>query len=534
MNSDHPSQETAVKNTMVTSDSQTPSFTSFDLNSALQANLAAAGFTHCTPIQAQTLPHTLNGKDIVGQAQTGTGKTAAFLIATVETILRNKQQQINNGTAEKNGLPALILAPTRELAIQIHKDFIKLAGQTPLRAVLAYGGTNVQKQKDELLKGMDILIGTPGRIIDFYKQAVFRLDQLQVMVLDEADRMFDLGFIDDIRYLYKQMPAADERLNLMFSATFAQKVLELAYEHMHQPEFVKIQSESVTADKIVQSVYYVSFSDKHALMTAELNKLSDSARSIIFVNTKRAGEELGAVLNANGHNAFVFSGDVKQHKRQRMLQNFSQGKFPILIATDVAARGLHIPDVSHVFNYDLPQNIEDYVHRIGRTARAGASGTAISFGCDDYVMVLPDIEEYIGYKIPSIETPSELPSLKAADLSHIKQRFERKGNKGGHGRNSSRGPRGSREANNRNQEDAWRREQKPKNNKSEKELEQEFHQKRLADEQLARTIEKESERLREYRRRIAMHSMKRNKQKRKGPRISTPPLALRREDQSAI
>jgi len=512
------------------------SFKSFNLHSELQANLEAAGFTHCTPIQAQTLPHTLTGKDIVGQAQTGTGKTAAFLIATVETLLKQKEQDKANNTPAKNGLPALIIAPTRELAIQIHKDFIKLAGQTSLRAVLAYGGTNVQTQRAELEKGMDILIGTPGRIIDFYKQAVFRLDQLQVMVLDEADRMFDLGFIDDIRYLYKQMPPADKRLNLMFSATFAQKVLELAYEHMHEPEFVRIESENVTADNIKQSIYYVSQTEKNALLVSHLNELADKARSIVFVNTKRAGETAGAVLKANGLRAFVFSGDVRQHKRQRMLSDFSAGKFPILIATDVAARGLHIPDVSHIFNYDLPQNTEDYVHRIGRTARAGASGTAISYGCEDYVMILPDIEDYIGYKIPVAESPTELPELKEADLSAIEKRYQRKG-KGGRKPRDSRSGGKQREhgrEQNRGQDD-WRRESKGKQEqKSEKELEQAFHEQRLKDQRHEEMLKAEQERLKQKRIRQAVHKRKAKKPQKKGPRISAPPLKTRDAEQSAL
>jgi len=499
-------------------------FSDLNLNPELLKSLSQVGFTQCTPIQAKSLPLSLAGKDLVGQAQTGTGKTAAFLIATVEHILKQKEaDKAKDESAKSNCLPALILAPTRELAIQIHKDFLKLAKSTGLRAVLAYGGTNVQRQREELEKGMDILIGTPGRIIDFYKQAVFRLDLLQVMVLDEADRMFDLGFIDDIRYLFKQMPPANERLNLMFSATFAQKILELAYEHMHEPEFIKIQTESVTADKIEQSIYFVAYSDKQKLMAHELGKLDKTARCIIFVNTKRAGEELGAVLKANGFNAFVFTGDVKQHKRQKMLQNFKQGKFPYLIATDVAARGLHIDDVTHVFNYDLPQNIEDYVHRIGRTARAGASGHAISFGCDDYVMVLPDIEDYIGFKIPVVDNPAELPVLKDADLSDIHSRYQRKATKSKkHGKPK------------KDDSDDWRREDKQKPEKSERDLEIEFHQKRIESERHQRHLEKEAERIKEFRHRVAKRNMKRKTQERKGPRISSPALKKRTAEQSLI
>ncbi len=408
-------------------------FDSLGLDPQLVSGLHSIGFTECTPIQAQTLPLTLNAKDVAGQAQTGTGKTAAFLIASIQTLLSKPA----NPERKANDPRALIIAPTRELAIQIEKDFLDISKTIPLKSVLVYGGTGIVTQKEAIIKGVDILIGTPGRIIDYYKQGVFSLKYLDVMVLDEADRMFDLGFIQDIRYLYKQMPAPGKRLTLMFSATFSQRVLELAYEHMHEPEFMRIETDSVTAENITQKIFFPSKEQKKPLLIQQFKELDKNARVIVFINTKREGEHLGATLQANGFNAQVFSGDVKQSRRQSMLAEFRSGKLPILIATDVAARGLHVPDVTHVFNYDLPNNCEDYVHRIGRTARAGASGHAISFGCDEYVMVLPDIEEYIGFKIP---VEAELPSLPEIKTVARPQRSDRK-SRDSKSRDSKRGAR---------------------------------------------------------------------------------------------
>ena len=245
-----------------------------------------------------------------------------------------------------------------------------------------------------------MLVGTPGRIIDYFKQRVFHMENAQVLVLDEADRMFDLGFIKDIRYLLRRLPPAPERLNLLFSATLSYRVMELAAEHMNDPELIRIEPEKVTADRVEQSIYYPSNDEKIPLLIQLMRDMEHIDRTMVFVNTKREAERLEDTLNANGIDAKAISGDVPQKKRQRMLKAFQDGELKVLIGTDVASRGLHIDDVTHVFNYDLPQDREDYVHRIGRTARAGASGTAISFGCEQYVMSLPDIEDYIGFRIP--------------------------------------------------------------------------------------------------------------------------------------
>jgi len=378
-------------------------FKDFNLPAELLQGIEETGFSHCTPIQAQTLPHALAGKDVAGQAQTGTGKTAAFLVALFNHLLRHPAKD----ERRPNQIRALVLAPTRELAIQIHKDAETLGRHTGLRLGLAYGGTGYEQQRQQLTEGVDVLIGTPGRIIDYFKQHVFDLRQLQVMVLDEADRMFDLGFIKDIRYLFRRMPTPDKRLSMLFSATLSLRVTELAYEHMNNPVTVEVVAEQVTADRVNQSVFYPAMDEKIPLLLGLL-KQEQPQRAIVFVNTKRAGEKVWGYLEGNGIRCGVLSGDVPQKKRQRLLEDFEKGEFPVLVATDVAARGLHIPDVSHVFNYDLPQDAEDYVHRIGRTARAGASGKALSFACEEYAFSLAEIEEYIGQKIPMEGISAEL------------------------------------------------------------------------------------------------------------------------------
>jgi ATP-dependent RNA helicase RhlB len=378
-------------------------FSDFELPAELLQGIEETGFSHCTPIQAETLPHALAGRDVAGQAQTGTGKTAAFLVALYSHLLKHPAAE----QRKPNQIRALVLAPTRELAIQIHKDAETLGRHTGLKLGLAYGGTGYEQQRNTLAEGVDVLIGTPGRIIDYFKQHVFDLRALQVMVLDEADRMFDLGFIKDIRYLFRRMPKPENRLSMLFSATLSLRVNELAYEHMNNPTAVEIEADQVTADKVNQSVYYPAMEEKIPLLLGLL-KQEQPQRAIVFVNTKRAGERVWGYLEGNGIKCGILSGDVPQKKRQRLLVEFEKGEYPVLVATDVAARGLHIPDVSHVFNYDLPQDAEDYVHRIGRTARAGASGKAISFACEEYAFSLADIEQYIEQKIPMEPISGEL------------------------------------------------------------------------------------------------------------------------------
>ncbi|WP_275099238.1 ATP-dependent RNA helicase RhlB [Sedimenticola hydrogenitrophicus] len=378
-------------------------FNSFGLCKELAQGIEDTGFSFCTPIQAETLPIALKGQDVAGQAQTGTGKTAAFLLATYQHLLSNPAAE----ERRKNQPRALIVAPTRELAVQIHKDAEVLGKHTGLTLGLVFGGTAYEQQRKQLEDGVDILIGTPGRLIDYLKQHVYDLQAIQVVVMDEADRMFDLGFIKDIRFMLRRCPPPQQRLGLLFSATLSFRVLELAYEHMNNPTTVKIETDKVTADKVKQVCYMTANDEKISLLIGLLKQM-DAHRTIVFVNTKRGADLVWGYLEGNGIGAAVISGDVPQKKRMRLLSDFQEGRLPVLVATDVAARGLHIPDVSHVFNFDLPDDAEDYVHRIGRTARAGASGDAISFACETHAFALPDIEAFIGHRIPMEPVTSEL------------------------------------------------------------------------------------------------------------------------------
>jgi ATP-dependent RNA helicase RhlB len=406
-------------------------FSSLQLVPPLMQGIVEAGFTLCTPIQAQTLPSALAGRDIAGQAQTGTGKTAAFLVALFQRLTTHPPHASRGKTA----IRALVVAPTRELAVQIHNDAVLLGKHMGLRLAVVFGGVDYEKQRKQLEDGVDVLIGTPGRIIDYHKQHVFDTRHVQVVVLDEADRMFDLGFIADIRYILRRLPAPEHRQSMLFSATLSQRVLELAYEHMNSPELVRIEPDKVTTDRVRQLVYYPSMEEKIPLLLGELQR-NEARRTMVFVNTKRMAEKLEEVLRANGVNAQALSGDVPQNKRLRFLKEFHDGDLAVLIATDVASRGLHIPDVSHVFNFDLPQDAPDYVHRIGRTARAGAEGDAISFACEDSAVSLPDIETYIGHKIPFAPiTPDLLASvIWPARRPHLAE----------HGHGPARGPGGGR------------------------------------------------------------------------------------------
>ncbi|WP_162111479.1 ATP-dependent RNA helicase RhlB, partial [Pseudoxanthomonas mexicana] len=379
-------------------------FSSFDLHPALLAGLEGAGFSRCTPIQAMTLPVALAGRDVAGQAQTGTGKTLAFLVAVMNRLLRRPALAERKPEDPR----ALILAPTRELAIQIHKDAVKFGADLGLRFALVYGGVDYDKQRELLQKGVDVIIATPGRLIDYVKQhKVVSLHACEVCVLDEADRMFDLGFIKDIRFLLRRMPERTTRQTLLFSATLSHRVLELAYEHMNEPEKLVVETEFITAAKVRQKLYYPADEEKIPLLIGLLSR-SEGARTMVFVNTKAFVERVARALERAGYRVGVLSGDVPQKKRESLLKKFQAGQLELLVATDVAARGLHIDGVSHVFNFDLPFDAEDYVHRIGRTARRGAEGDAISFACERYAMSLPDIEAYIEQKIPSEPVTAEL------------------------------------------------------------------------------------------------------------------------------
>ncbi len=368
-------------------------FSTLSIHPQVQAGLDEAGFNQCTPIQSMSLPQLLAGSDIAGQAQTGTGKTITFLVATFHYLLTHPNS--DNGSNPR----AIVMAPTRELAVQIFNDAKLLSKHSGLSVAAIYGGEGYESQRQQLADGVDILIGTTGRIIDYYKQDIFNLKHIQVAVLDEADRMFDLGFIKDIRYLFRRMPEPTQRLSMLFSATLSFRVQELAYEHMNNPVHVQIAPETKTGVGISEELFYPSNEDKDLLLLT-LFEEEWPDKAIVFANTKQSCEKVTAWLKADGHRVGMLSGDVQQKKRLTILEDFTSGALDVLVATDVAARGLHIDKVTHVFNYDLPDDAEDYVHRIGRTGRAGETGKAISFACERFAQNLTAIELYIGHDIP--------------------------------------------------------------------------------------------------------------------------------------
>jgi len=422
--------------------SASPTFESLGLAPLLMQGIRDAGFTYCTPIQAQTLPIALAGRDVAGQAQTGTGKTAAFLVALYQALLTRPPPSSRTSTS----IRALVVAPTRELAVQIHHDAEILGRHTGFKHAVVFGGVDYDKQRRQLADGVDVLIGTPGRLIDYFKQHVFDMRHTQVLVLDEADRMFDLGFIADIRYILRRLPHPERRQSMLFSATLSHRVLELAYEHMNNPELVRIEPDKMTVDLVRQIMYYPSMEEKLPLLVGLLRQY-EARRTMIFVNTKRVAEKLENTLRANGFHAQALSGDVPQNKRLKFLRDFHNGDLAVLIATDVASRGLHIPEVSHVFNFDLPQDAADYVHRIGRTARAGADGDAISFACEEYAVSLPEIESYIGHKIPSAPIAPEMLATPIVPVPAGESGYRPRRPGGGHpGHGSGRRPPGRRGA----------------------------------------------------------------------------------------
>jgi len=390
-----------------------------DIHEKVLEGIRAAGFTECTPVQARTLPLALRGKDIAAQAQTGTGKTAAFLIPVFSRMLSVPPP--GRGPSPR----VLIIAPTRELVVQIEAEAKLLGGPAGFRIVPVFGGIDYQKQREELAKGVDVLIGTPGRLIDYLKQRVYSLKKTQFLVIDEADRLFDMGFISDLRFLLRRMSPYDRRQSMLFSATLTTRVLELCYEYMNMPEKITVTPEKVTVEQIKQEIYHVGTSEKFGLLLGILRR-DPNGRYLIFCNTRAATERLETLLNANGLATAAITGDLPQKKRMKVLSRFKDGTLPILAATDVASRGLHIDGVTHVINYDLPQNAEDYVHRIGRTARAGADGRAITLACEKYVHSLLDVERYIRQKIPVMPLTDEMI---VTDYRKIPARARRKGSR---------------------------------------------------------------------------------------------------------
>jgi ATP-dependent RNA helicase RhlB len=368
-------------------------FRELDLPDEVKQGIEHAGFTVCTPVQEAVIPRAIRGEDVAAQAQTGTGKTAAFLISLFTRMIRNPAGDLANSPQ------ALIIAPTRELADQIYHEAERLGKFAGFRCLAVYGGIDYRKQMEILQNGVDVLVGTPGRLIDYYKQRVYNLKKTRYLIIDEADRMFDMGFIDDLRYLIKKLPPYTKRQSMLFSATLSYRVMELAYEHMNLPEKISITPEKITVEQVEQVLYHVGKHEKVPLLLGILRK-EKPARALIFVNTRRAADMVVERLNRNDWKAQAITGDIEQKKRLRILADFKEDKLPILVATDVASRGIHVEGVTHVINYDLPQDAEDYVHRIGRTGRAGASGKAVSLADEEYVYSLEEIEKFIGQKVP--------------------------------------------------------------------------------------------------------------------------------------
>ncbi len=375
-------------------------FADLKLPHAVSAGIAACGFVRATPVQATTLPLLLAGKDVAAQAQTGTGKTAAFLIAIFARLARTKRPHASPYPR------ALAVAPTRELAIQIQEDAKALGHFLKPRIVTVFGGIDYVKQRDQLKAGCDLLIGTPGRLLDYEQQGATSFGEVESLVIDEADRLFDLGFIRDLRRILRRCPPPSRRHSMMFSATLSLRVMELAYEHLNDAVKVEIRPEQVTADRVTQVLYHVSQREKMPLLLGLLRREAAAAprgeplRTLLFVNTKRFAERLVGTLERHGWRIGALTGDIPQARRMKILADFKNGTLPLLVATDVASRGLHIEGVTHVINVDLPQDPEDYVHRIGRTARAGRTGKAISLADEDYVFSLDAIQRLIGMKIP--------------------------------------------------------------------------------------------------------------------------------------
>ena len=375
-------------------------FSDFDLPAPVRQGLDDAGFTRCTLVQAEVLPLTLAGRDVAAQAQTGTGKTAAYLVTIFTKLL---------ATAAPNPRKprALVIAPTRELVVQVAADAEKLGAHTGLVTEAVFGGMEYREQRAELTRGVDLLVGTPGRLLDYLRQGVTSLRQVQVFVVDEADRMFDMGFIDDLREITRRLPAPGKRQTMFYTATLSGRVLQLGFSEMRDPAEIVVNPEEITPDRLEQELYHVGSREKFSLLLGLLVR-EGCERTMIFVNTREEARRLVERLERHGYLARGLTGSVIQTRRLKVLNDFKEGKLPILVATDVASRGLHIEGVSHVINYDLPQDPEDYIHRVGRTARVGAEGKAISLACENFVYSLPAIEKLLSAEIPARHADNSL------------------------------------------------------------------------------------------------------------------------------
>jgi ATP-dependent RNA helicase RhlB len=381
-------------------------FHDLGLDPRLLHGIADLGFQYCSPIQAAVLPQTLSGHDAIGKAQTGTGKTAAFLVTVFSDLLTNPIEE-----ERYVGEPrALVIAPTRELVQQIADDATKLGKYTGLNVLTLIGGMDYQKQLNQLHSTVvDVVVATPGRLLDFQQRKDLFLDQVEILVIDEADRMLDMGFIPQVKRIVRSTPPTSHRQTLLFSATFTPDIINLIGQWTFEPISVDIEPESVATENVTQKVYMVTEREKFQLLRNIL-KQPDATSVIVFANRRDETRWLCEKLKKSGVNCDMISGEIPQNKRTRTLQDFKDGKLQVLVATDVAGRGIHVDAVSHVVNYALPEDPEDYVHRIGRTGRAGASGTSISFASEDDGFLLPALEMLLGKKIDCEMPPAELLS----------------------------------------------------------------------------------------------------------------------------
>lgn len=381
---------------------------------ALMRAIQEVGYEYCSPIQAMTLPYSLAGHDCIGKAQTGTGKTAAFLITAITDLLEHRIEDQYAGEPR-----ALILAPTRELALQIAEDAQALTKYSRLKVAAVVGGMDFDKQQKQLTEQrVDILVATPGRLIDFMNRKVVFLDQVEMLIIDEADRMLDMGFIPDIKTIVRATPRAEMRQTLLFSATFSQDILNLVERWTTDPVRIEVEPKVKTSDDVEQHVYLVSADEKYKVLRRIVSQ-EEADRVMVFANRRDIVRDLHENLRKDKIACEVLSGEVPQNKRIRTLDGFKEGKFKVLVATDVAGRGIHVDGVSHVINFTLPEDAEDYVHRIGRTGRAGKKGVSISFACEDDSFQIPAIEEYIKRKIDLEQLPAELVSDEAIVESEV-------------------------------------------------------------------------------------------------------------------
>jgi ATP-dependent RNA helicase RhlB len=413
-------------------------FQKLNLPEPVLAGIRDAGFEAMTPIQSKALPLLLAGKDLCGQAQTGTGKTACFLVTILSKLLGEV------GSKRKPPL-SLILAPTRELALQIYAEGKELGAHTGLRFTAVYGGEGFRKQEDELRAGVDVVVGTPGRLLDFCRRRILDLSRIRFLVIDESDRLLDMGFWDELYDILRRLPPAKNRQSMLFSATLDGDTRKLASAHMNRPVNVIVKPEQVTAEGIEQMIYYVSREQKFPLLLGIFAK-EDVSKALIFANQKVTVTWIVKKFSQHGIEAGELTGDIPQNARNRVLEQFKQGKFKLLVASDVASRGLHIDDVTHIINFDVPQDPEDYVHRIGRTARAGKKGKAYTLACDEYCMTLPDVEALLGtplpYEVPYDEDYGEDKTPDFTIRKMIRQeRRKKEGNPRHSGQNRSQGQR---------------------------------------------------------------------------------------------